>query len=262
MITKPKPLIMKPTPPYVYIAGAGPGDAELLTVKTHRLITQIADVVIYDRLIPDSIINLIPPSTEKIYAGKSCRNHHMTQDEINACLVEKARAGKVVVRLKGGDPFIYGRGGEEALYLVENQIPFEIVPGVNAADGCAAYQGIPLTHRGLASSVRFITGHQQKGEPMQLDWQGLANIDTTLVIYMGLAHLEELANKLIEHGLPANTPAVAISNGTTAQEAACFAPLSEIFAAATKAQLQAPTISIIGRVVGLADKIGKQSLSS
>lgn len=246
---------MKPNPPFVYIAGAGPGDAELLTLKTHRLITQVADVVIYDRLIPDSIINLIPSGVEKIYAGKSCRNHHMTQDEINACLVEKAQEGKVVVRLKGGDPFIYGRGGEEALYLMQHHIPFEIVPGVNAADGCAAYQGIPLTHRGLASSVRFITGHQQKGEPMQLDWQGLANVDTTLVIYMGLAHLEELAKNLIAHGLPADTPAVAISNGTTSAEQACFATLADIFAAATKAALKAPTISIIGRVVGLASQL-------
>lgn len=246
---------MKPTPPFVYIAGAGPGDAGLLTMKTYRLITEVADIVVYDRLIPDEIINLIPPHVKKIYAGKSCRNHHMTQDEINACLVESALKNKVVVRLKGGDPFIYGRGGEEALHLVENNIPFEIVPGVNAADGCAAYQGIPLTHRGIANSVRFITGHQQKGQPMDLDWQGLANVDTTLVIYMGLTHLEDLAKKLIAHGLPADTPAVAISNGTTKDETACFAPLSEIFEQATKMELKAPTISIIGRVVGLAGKI-------
>lgn len=250
---------MKPTPPFVYITGAGPGDAGLLTMKAYKLITEVADVVVYDRLISDDIINLIPPAVEKIYAGKSCRNHHMTQDEINACLVEKANENKVVVRLKGGDPFIYGRGGEEALHLIENQIPFEIVPGVNAADGCAAYQGIPLTHRGLASSVRFITGHQQKGEPMQLDWKGLANADTTLVIYMGLTHLEELAKNLISHGLDAGTPAVAISNGTTKNEAACFAPLSKIFEEATKADLKAPTISIIGKVVGLAGMIGKKN---
>jgi len=244
-------------PPFVYIAGAGPGDVNLLTIKTYRLITQIAEVVVYDRLIPDEILSLIPPHVERVYAGKSCRNHHMTQDEINACLVEKALENKIVVRLKGGDPFIYGRGGEEALYLIENNIPFEIVPGVNAADGSAAYQGIPLTHRGIASSVRFITGHQQKGEPMQLDWAGLANADTTLVIYMGLAHLEELAKELIAHGLPADTPAVAISSGTTKAQEACFAPLSQIFHDATKANLKAPTISIIGKVVGLADKIGK-----
>lgn len=241
--------------PYIYIAGAGPGDAGLLTLKTYKLLTEVAEVVVYDRLISDEIIAMIPEGVEKVYAGKSCRNHHMTQDEINSCLVEKARENKIVLRLKGGDPFIYGRGGEEALYLVENNIPFEIVPGVNAADGCSAYQGIPLTHRGLASSVRFITGHQQKGEPMQLDWPGLANEDTTLVIYMGLTHLEDLAKNLIAHGLPADTPAVAISNGTTKDEVACFAPLSHIFEEATKAQLKAPTISIIGKVVGLADRI-------
>jgi len=229
----------------------------LLTIKTYRLITRIAEVVVYDRLIPDEILSLIPHNVERIYAGKSCRNHHMTQDEINACLVEKARENKIVVRLKGGDPFIYGRGGEEALYLIEHNIPFEIVPGVNAADGCAAYQGIPLTHRGIAGGVRFITGHQQNGEPMQLDWAGLANADTTLVIYMGLTHLEEIAKELIAHGLAADTPAVAISNGTTPAEKACFAPLSQIFVAATRVNLKAPTISIIGKVVGLAEKIGR-----
>lgn len=244
--------------PFIYIAGAGPGDAELLTMKTHRLITKVAEVVVYDRLIPDSIINLIPSHVEKVYAGKSCRQHHMTQEEINNCLVEHAKSGKIVVRLKGGDPFIYGRGGEEALHLLENKIPFEIVPGVNAADGCAAYMGIPLTHRGIASSVRFITGHQQKGQPMNLDWPGLANEDTTLVIYMGLTHLEELANNLMKHGLSPGTPCVSISNGTTEKQAACFAPLSEIYAKANAANLVAPTISIIGKVVGLSKSIGKQ----
>lgn len=242
--------------PFVYIAGAGPGDVNLLTIKTHHLITKIADVVVYDRLIGDDIIKLIPDHIEKIYAGKSCRNHHMTQDEINECLAQKALEGKVVVRLKGGDPFIFGRGGEEALHLVANNIPFEIVPGVNAADGCAAYLGIPLTHRGLASSVRFITGHQQKGQKIDLDWAGLANADTTLVIYMGLAHMEEIAKNLIKFGLSKDTPAVAISSGTLPNQATCFAPLSEIFTASTKAQLKAPTICIVGKVVGLAEKIG------
>ncbi len=246
---------MKPKPPFVYIAGAGPGDAGLLTIKTHRLMTQIADVVIYDRLITDEVLALIPEHVEKIYAGKSCRNHHMTQDEINALLVKKAREGKIVVRLKGGDPFIYGRGGEEAIYLVEDNIPFEIVPGVNAADGCAAYQGIPLTHRGVATGVRFITGHQQKGEKMQFDWHNLVDENTTLVVYMGLAHLEELAKGLIQNGLPADTPAVAISNGTTREEKACFAPLSELYNQASKANLKAPTISIIGKVVALAERV-------
>ncbi len=252
---------MKPKPPFVYIAGAGPGDAGLLTIKTHQLITQIADVVIYDRLITDEILNLIPPNIEKIYAGKSCRNHHMTQDEINSLLVEKSREGKVVVRLKGGDPFIYGRGGEEAIHLVNNHIPFEIVPGVNAADGCAAYQGIPLTHRGVASGVRFITGHQQKGEKTLFDWNNLVDENTTLVVYMGLAHLEELAKNLIQHGLPENTPAVAISNGTTTEEKVCFAPLSDLYEKASKANLKAPTISIIGKVVALADQIKPEFIS-
>lgn len=235
--------------PYVYIVGAGPGDAALLTVKAYELITKHAEVVVYDRLIPDEIINLIPEKCEKIYAGKSCRNHHMTQDEINDCLLVEARKNKIVVRLKGGDPFIFGRGGEEAIHLAKNGIDFEIVPGVNAADGCAAYQGIPLTHRGIATSVRFITGHQQKGEPVHLDWAGLANPDTTLVVYMGLANLKEITENLIKHGLPKNTPVAAIQEGTTKNQKAAFSNLDKI--CKDIEGFAAPTLIIIGKVVNV-----------
>lgn len=176
----------------------------------------------------------------------------MTQDEINATLVEEALKGKVVLRLKGGDPFIFGRGGEEAAYLFDNKIPFEVVPGVNAADGCSAYCGVPLTHRGLATGVRFVTGHQQKGEAVKLDWQGLACADTTLVLYMGLTNLDEIADNLIKHGLSKDTPAVAISEGTTKNQRSCFSTLENIFQCATKMQLKPPTLVIVGKVVGLA----------
>jgi uroporphyrin-III C-methyltransferase len=247
----------KPKAPFVYIVGAGPGDPGLLTIKAYKLLTEIADIVVYDRLIPQEIIDIIPSSTEVIYAGKSCRNHHMTQDEINCCLVEQAKLGKIVVRLKGGDPFIFGRGAEEAAYLVDNKVPFEVVPGVNAADGCSAYQGIPLTHRGLATGVRFVTGHQQKGEPVDMDWQGMANPDTTIVLYMGLTHLDEISANLIKHGLDKNTPAAAIQEGTTKSERACFSTLEKIFADVSAQEFHSPTLIIIGKVVALADKIGK-----
>ncbi|MCD6036009.1 MAG: cobA [Rickettsiales bacterium] len=240
--------------PFVSIVGAGPGDPELLTLKAHRRL-QEADVVIYDRLISEEILKLIPSRVEKIYAGKSCRTHHMTQEEINACLVEEAGKGRRVVRLKGGDPFIFGRGGEEAETLVNARIPFEIVPGVNAADGCAAYQGIPLTHRGLATGVRFITGHQQKGEPVALDWRGLADPHTTLVVYMGLANLEEITSNLIEHGLPKDTPAAAIQEGTTVAERLHISTLQNLSLAVTALGFVPPTLIIIGKVVGLAETL-------
>lgn len=241
--------------PFVYIVGAGPGDPELLTLKAVRLLKEAADVVVYDRLIPASVIDLIPPQVERIYAGKSCQKHHMTQEEINACLVEEAQKGKTVVRLKGGDPFIFGRGGEEAEALMQHGIGFEIVPGVSAASACSAVLGLPMTHRGLAHSVRYITGHQQKGEPVALDWRGLADPHTTLVVYMGLAHLDTIATNLIAHGLAADTPAVAIQEGTTPQQRTLFAPLSAIAAEVKAKEFQAPTLVIIGKVVALAQEM-------
>lgn len=247
---------LKPKPPFVYIVGAGPGDPDLLTVKAYKLITEVADIVIYDRLIPAEIINLIPSKTEKLYAGKSCKKHHMTQEEINESLVAHAKLGKIVVRLKGGDPFVFGRGAEEVIHLVENGVNFQVVPGVSAADGCCAYQGIPLTHRGLATSVRFLTGHQQKGEAASLDWKGLANDDTTLVLYMGLTHLDEIAQNLIEHGLSKDTPVAAIQEGTTKSERACISTLDKIAGEVKRQNFEPPTLIVIGKVVSIAEKIG------
>jgi uroporphyrin-III C-methyltransferase len=236
---------------FVYIVGAGPGDKELLTLKAYRLITEVAEVVIYDRLIPDDIIALIPAHVEKIYAGKSCRNHTMTQDEINGVLVEEAQKGRVIVRLKGGDPFIFGRGGEEAACLAQHGIAYEIVPGISAAAACSAIMGIPLTHRGLASGVRYITGHCQKGQEIALDWRGLADPDTTLVIYMGLAKLDEIAANLIHAGLPATTPVAAIQGGTTANQRLLVSTLKHIYEEVAAGQLVSPTLIIVGKVVGL-----------
>jgi uroporphyrin-III C-methyltransferase len=241
----------KPDAPFVYLVGAGPGDPGLLTLKAYHLLTQIADVVVYDRLISDDIIAMIPDDVERIYAGKSCKEHVMTQEEINQALIDKANEGKIVVRLKGGDPFIFGRGGEEILSLMAEDIPFEIISGVNAADGCCAALGIPLTHRGVATSVRFITGHQQKGEHPDLDWQGLAHSQTTLVIYMGLTHLDDICRLLIKHGRSIDTPAIVIEQGTLPSMRTCRATLGNLANKAEEENLRPPSLVVIGEVVNI-----------
>jgi len=245
----------KKNPGKVYIVGAGPGDPGLLTVKGHSLIKK-SDIVVYDRLVPDAILRLIPQKAKKIYAGKSCRKHYMTQEEINKELVNQARRGKSVVRLKGGDPLIFGRVGEEMEALLQAGIDFEIIPGVTSASGCAATAGIPLTHRGIANAVRFITGHQQKGEKIDLDWQGLADPKTTLVVYMGLANLKEICRNLIKAGLPKKTPAAAIQEGTTAKEQIFFSALDKLYNVTVKQNLQPPTLIIIGNVAALSPLYG------
>jgi len=243
----------------VSLVGAGPGDPELLTLKALKAI-ESADAVVYDRLVSDAVLALIPRGVPRFFAGKSCKEKAMTQEEINELLVTLAREGKRVVRLKGGDPFLFGRGGEEALELAKHHIDFEIIPGITSAQGCAAYAGIPLTHRGLATGVRFITGHRVTAEdaadPLELNWQSLADPDTTLVVYMGLANLGIIAKKLIEHGLSATTPAAAIANGTTQQQQVIISDLTDIEVAVTKAKLEPPTLVIIGKVAALANKLG------
>lgn len=239
------------TKPFVYIVGAGPGDVELLTLKAHRLITSTADVLLYDRLVPDAIIALAPAHVEKIYAGKSCHNHHMTQEEIHEVMLREARKGKTIVRLKGGDPFVFGRGGEEAAFLRSHNIPFEIVPGVTAASACSSIMGIPLTHRGLATAVQYITGHQQSGQPIALNWDKLADPDTTLVIYMGLANLEQITEQLALAGMERSTPAIAIQEASTPNQRYVKATLSDIYRKTKEAAMQAPTLVIIGKVVSL-----------
>ena len=234
--------------PWVYLVGAGPGDPDLLTLKAARLL-QRADAIVYDRLVGEGVLDLVPRGATRIYVGKSPAAHHLSQAEINELLVRLGRPGRVVVRLKGGDPFIFGRGCEEAAHLAQHGVPFEVVPGITAASGCAAAAGIPLTHRGHATGVRFLTGHCQDGAGLHLNWASLADPDTTLVVYMGLAHLPEISARLIEAGLPAHTPAAAIASGTTARQRVLRTTLARLPEQVTAAAFGTPVLIVIGRVV-------------
>jgi uroporphyrin-III C-methyltransferase len=234
--------------PWVYLVGAGPGDPELLTVKAARLLER-ADAVVYDRLVGDGVLDLVPRGAMRVFVGKASSAHHLRQEEINDLLLRLARPGRVVVRLKGGDPFVFGRGSEEAAHLARHGVPFAVIPGITAAAGCAAAAGIPLTHRGVATGVRFLTGHCRAGAGLDLNWQSLADPRTTLVVYMGLANLPEICARLIAAGLPAETPAAAIASGTTPEEKVCAAPLSDLPERVRAAALEAPVLFIIGRVV-------------
>ncbi len=239
----------------IYLVGAGPGDPELLTLKAHKALAR-AQAVIYDRLVSEEIMALVPAGVPRFFAGKSCKQKAMTQDEINTLLVTLSKKYAHVVRLKGGDPLLFGRGGEEALVLASQHIPFEIIPGITSAQGCGAYAGIPLTHRGLATGVRFVTGHRTTAEdaeePLELNWQSLADPDTTLVVYMGLANLQAVSENLIAHGLPADTPAAAIAQGTTRQQRVVLSSLRNLPGDVAEAALEAPTLAIIGKVAALA----------
>ncbi len=238
----------------VYLVGTGPGDAELLTVKALRLI-QSADVIVYDRLVSNDIIELIPQGIACIYVGKQTGNHTLNQDQINTLLVNLAQTNRSVVRLKGGDPMVFGRGSEEALYLSQHNVCFEIVPGITSASACTTYAGIPLTHRGLANQVHIITGHCREDAPLNYDWQALANTDSTLVVYMGVAQIEQIATQLIAHGLPALIPAAAIEQGTTVQQRVCVTTLSELAKDISNLKFKAPVMFVIGKVVSLANEL-------
>jgi len=237
----------------VYLVGAGPGDPELLTLKALRLMQQ-ADVVIYDRLVSPPILDLCRRDAEKIYVGKARSNHSVPQDGINALLVEYAAQGKRVCRLKGGDPFIFGRGGEEIQELFAAGVAFQVVPGITAASGCSAYAGIPLTHRDYAQSVRFLTGHLKEGSP-ELPWNELVYENQTLVLYMGLVGLEKICAQLIAHGQRPNMPMALISKGTTPDQKVVVGTLADIASKVTEHQIQAPTLTIIGEVVSLRDQL-------
>ena len=239
------------TTPTVFLVGAGPGDAELLTVKALRLI-QSAEVVVYDRLVSEEILDLIPVGASRIFVGKKSGQHHMPQDEINELLVKMGQAGRRTVRLKGGDPLVFGRGSEEAHRLVEAGVGFEIVPGISAAIGAGAYAGIPLTHRGLARSVRFVTGHCREDQPLELDWRSLADPDTTLVVYMGLANINQIVDNLVAAGLPASTPAAAVEQGTTKNQRRHVTTLAALPQDLKDNKFVAPTLLVIGKVVSVA----------
>ena len=236
----------------VYLVGAGPGDPDLLTVKALRLMRE-ADVVVLDRLVSEEIQDLIPAGTSRIFAGKEAGRHHLRQDEINDLLLRLAHSGRRVVRLKGGDPFIFGRGGEEAEHLAHNHVPFEVVPGITAAAGCCAYAGIPLTHRALASTVHFITGHAKDDGEIDYDWPKLVDTDCTLVIYMGLGTLDRVAEALIAAGLPADTPAAAIQKGTTSAQRRVIGSIADLPERVRACRLVSPTLVVVGRVVAMAE---------
>ena len=237
----------------VYLVGAGPGDPDLLTFRALRLM-QRADVVLYDRLVAPAIVDLVRRDADRIFVGKEKSNHVVPQPEINELLLSLAQEGKRVLRLKGGDPFIFGRGGEEIEDLVRHNIPFQVIPGITAAAGCASYAGIPLTHRDHAQSCLFVTGHLKDGS-VDLNWDALCQPGQTVVVYMGLTGLESICREMIRHGLKDTTPAALIQQGTTLNQRVIAATLDSLPDAVAAANVRAPTLLVVGSVVTLHDKL-------
>lgn len=236
----------------VYLIGAGPGDPDLLTVRALRLL-QAAEVIVHDRLVSPEIMALTPPAARRIPVGKAAGFHSVPQDRINDMLVDLARDGHTVIRLKGGDPLIFGRGSEEAERLAAAGIAYAYVPGITAAQGASASTGVPLTHRGLATGLRYVTGHRARDAVLDLDWDSLADPDTTLVVYMGAANMAEIAAHLIAAGMPVDLPVLAVAHATTPRELRMLSNLARIGADLARTPMEAPVLFIVGRVAGLYD---------
>lgn len=240
----------------VYLIGAGPGDPELMTLQAVRMLAE-AEAVVYDRLVSPEIMATVPAAARLVPVGKAPGRHIVSQDRINEILAELAGAGLIVARLKGGDPLIFGRGSEEAAYLTERGIPVGYAPGITAAQGAAAATGVPLTHRGLATGVRYVTGHRLKHRALDLDWKRLADPETTLVVYMGVANIGQIALGLIAEGMPAGLPVMAVANATTPREARLVTRLDRIAAEMRDWPVEeGPVLFIIGHVVSLCAEIG------
>ncbi|WP_084286420.1 uroporphyrinogen-III C-methyltransferase [Halomonas halodenitrificans] len=243
-------------PGEVTIIGAGPGDPGLLTLRALSLIEQ-ADCLVYDRLVSREVLALASPRARRFYVGKASRCHALTQDETNALLVRLSREGRRVVRLKGGDPYIFGRGGEEAEVLIDHGVSFRVVPGITSAQGCAAYGGFPLTHRDHAQSVTFVTGHCKGDGDLALNWASLAAPHQTTVFYMGLANAERIRTELQRHGLPAGHPVALVERGTTPEQRQVITCLGELVETIEREALKPPTLIVVGDVVRLAGTLAQ-----
>ena len=237
----------------VYLVGAGPGDPELLTLKAYRLMQEV-DVLVYDRLVSREILALVPPHVRRISVGKKVGHHCVPQHEINQLIVDLARSGQRVLRLKGGDPYIFGRGGEEAEALVDAGVCYEVVPGITSAVGASSYAGIPLTHRDYAQSVTFATGHL-KEDGLDLDWPALARTHSTLVVYMGIGSLAVIAAQLMAHGRSGDTPVAVVRRATHSDQEVLVATLATVVAEVERRAIRAPAAIIIGEVVALYDRL-------
>jgi len=234
----------------VFLIGAGPGDPELMTLRAVRML-EAADVVVYDKLVSAEILAMSPPGARMISVGKSPKCHPVTQDGINDILLREALDGHTVARLKGGDPMIFGRGSEEAAHLMQHGVAVEYAPGITAAQGASCSTGVPLTHRGLATGVQYVTGHRQADNVLDLDWKRLANPNTTLVVYMGVANIAQIAIGLMTENLPGSTPVMAVAKATTPDEKRLLSRLDHIAQDIREAEFSAPVLFIIGRVVSL-----------